>query len=89
MGRVFEALDISVGVLQEGMNQLERRENLLRDVTYVTAQSLCFTYLFDQTSQSPDFIVSLHAFPIDPLLSPLHSTQTRMASPIEMWWRGE
>ena len=59
MGRDFEALGISVGVLQEGMNQLERRENLLKDVTYVTAQSLCFTYLFDQTSQSPDLIVSL------------------------------
>ncbi len=48
MRPIFEALGISVGVIQTGMNQNERRAAYKSDVTYGTAKEFGFDFLRDR-----------------------------------------
>ena len=58
MGKIFKFLGMSVAVATDNMLNSERRVPFAADVTYVTAQVLCFTYLFDNTTQSKNYTVS-------------------------------
>lgn len=58
MGRIFKFLGMSVAVATDNMLNSERRVPFAADVTYVTAQVLCFTYLFDNTTQTKNYTVS-------------------------------
>jgi len=64
MGKIFKFLGMSVAVATDNMLNIERRVPFAADVTYVTAQVLCFTYLFDNTTQTKDYTVSF-AFAAD------------------------
>lgn len=48
MGPIYEALGLSVGVIQTGMNQNERRAAYKCDVTYGTAKEFGFDFLRDR-----------------------------------------
>ncbi len=58
MGKIFKFLGMSVAVATDNMLNSERRVPFAADVTYVTAQVLCFTYLFDNTTQTKNYTVS-------------------------------
>ena len=58
MGKIFKFLGMSVAVATDHMLNSERRVPFAADVTYVTAQVLCFTYLFDNTTQTKNYTVS-------------------------------
>lgn len=58
MGKIFKFLGMSVAVATDNMLNIERRVPFAADVTYVTAQVLCFTYLFDNTTQTKNYTVS-------------------------------
>ena len=47
VGQVHKFLGLSVGLIQENMTPLERKENYNRDVVYVTNNELGFDYLRD------------------------------------------
>ncbi|DBA97691.1 TPA: hypothetical protein ACH3X3_012580 [Trebouxia sp. C0006] len=55
MGKIFKFLGMSVAVATDNMLNIERRVPFAADVTYVTAQVLCFTYLFDNTTQTKNY----------------------------------
>jgi len=59
MGKIFKFLGMSVAVATDNMLNSERRVPFAADVTYVTAQVLCFTYLFDNTTQTKHYTVRL------------------------------
>ncbi|MBN1342616.1 MAG: preprotein translocase subunit SecA [Phycisphaerae bacterium] len=48
MGKVYEGLGLTVGVVVEGMEPPERKEAYARDVTYGTNKEFGFDYLRDQ-----------------------------------------
>ncbi len=50
MGKIYSFLGLSVAVLQEGHNQLQKREAFNADITYLTAHQLGFTFLADTSS---------------------------------------
>lgn len=50
MGKLYEFLGISVAVVQEGYRQRRKREAFSADITYLTANSLGFTFLQDTSS---------------------------------------
>ncbi|MDX1502289.1 MAG: accessory Sec system translocase SecA2, partial [Thermoanaerobaculia bacterium] len=54
MGPVYEALGLTVGVVQEGMTAARRRRAYARDVTYLTAREAGFDYLRDGLALSRD-----------------------------------
>ena len=59
MGRVFEALGISVGFVDESTKTHEKRAAYKCDVTYSTNHQLGFDYLRDHTTSSAeDFVLS-------------------------------
>ena len=58
MGKIFEFLGMSVAVVKEEDSNHSRRKLFAADITYTTAANLCFTYLFDNTAVSEDFVVS-------------------------------
>jgi preprotein translocase subunit SecA len=47
VGQVPKFLGLSVGLIQEGMSQDERKDNYSRDITYTTNSELGFDYLRD------------------------------------------
>jgi len=47
MGQVHRFLGLSVGLIQQDMNPIERRKNYLCDITYATNSELGFDYLRD------------------------------------------
>ncbi len=47
MGVIFEFLGLSVGLIVQGMDSAERRENYACDITYATNNELGFDYLRD------------------------------------------
>ena len=69
MGKIFKFLGMSVAVATDNMLNSERRVPFASDVTYVTAQVLCFTYLFDNTTQTKDYTVGC-AFAANVLRAP-------------------
>ena len=48
MGQIYRALGLSVGLIQEGMEEKQRRQNYAADITYVTNSELAFDYLRDR-----------------------------------------
>ena len=54
MAPVFELLGLSVGVIQTGMNQVQRRQAYGCDVTYGTAKEFGFDFLRDRLFDSAD-----------------------------------
>lgn len=59
MGKIFKFLGMTVAVVTDNMSNTARRAPFLADVTYVTASSLCFTYLYDNTTRHRDYTVCL------------------------------
>ncbi|NP_050692.1 preprotein translocase subunit SecA (chloroplast) [Guillardia theta] len=57
VGQVHKFLGLTVGLIQEGMSQFERRENYLKDVTYATNSELGFDYLRDNMAIDLEDIV--------------------------------
>jgi len=53
MGPVYDFLGLSVGVITQEMEAPARRENYLRDITYVTNQEVGFDYLRDHLVIDP------------------------------------
>lgn len=54
MGQVHRFLGLSVGLIQSGMTEAERREAYSKDVVYVTNSELGFDYLRDHLALGPD-----------------------------------
>ncbi|MCB2231125.1 preprotein translocase subunit SecA [bacterium] len=54
MGKIYEYLGLTVGVIQNQMNNEERREAYLCDVTFGTANEFGFDYLRDNMAQRAD-----------------------------------
>lgn len=52
MGQIYRALGLSVGLIQEGMEESQRRLNYAADITYVTNSELAFDYLRDNMANS-------------------------------------
>ncbi|MEL6562785.1 MAG: DEAD/DEAH box helicase, partial [Bacteroidota bacterium] len=52
MGQIYRALGLSVGLIQEGMEEIQRRQNYAADITYVTNSELAFDYLRDNMASS-------------------------------------
>lgn len=52
MGQIYRALGLSVGLIQEGMEESQRRQNYSADITYVTNSELAFDYLRDNMANS-------------------------------------
>ena len=50
MGRLYRFLGISVAVVQEGQSQSRKRAAFNADITYLTANSLGFTFLGDTSA---------------------------------------
>lgn len=57
MSQLYRFLGLSVGLIQENMNSLERRKNYSADITYVTNSELVFDYLRDNLAKSVNEIV--------------------------------
>lgn len=64
MGQVHRFLGLSVGLIQTGMNYVERREAYACDVTYVTNVELGFDYLRDNLALTREETV-LRSRPLD------------------------
>jgi|TARA_B110000240_G_C13508521_1_gene457756 preprotein translocase subunit SecA len=57
MGQIYRFLGFDTGLIQAGMNQVERQENYQSDITYVTNYELTFDYLRDNTTLNTKDIV--------------------------------
>jgi len=57
MGQIHRFLGLSVGLIQQDMLPLQRRENYLCDITYATNSELGFDYLRDNMAASAEEIV--------------------------------
>ncbi|MEM9838789.1 MAG: preprotein translocase subunit SecA [Pseudomonadota bacterium] len=65
MGKVFEKLGMTTGVIANELNDEERRAAYACDITYATNNELGFDYLRDNMKQSKDQMVQRgHAFAI-------------------------
>lgn len=47
MGKIYNGLGLSVGLIQEGMESAQRQKNYAANITYVTNSELAFDYLRD------------------------------------------
>ena len=56
-GQVHRFLGLSVGLIQQNMTPLERRQNYLCDVTYATNSELGFDYLRDNMASDISEVV--------------------------------
>lgn len=52
VGQIPKFLGLSVGLIQQGTNQQDRKNNYLKDITYITNSELGFDYLRDNMSIS-------------------------------------
>ena len=52
MGKVYNGLNLSVGLVKNDSNTTEKRKNYNADITYVTNSELVFDYLRDSTAYS-------------------------------------
>ncbi len=57
MGQVHRFLGLSVGLIQQEMNPMERKRNYSCDITYATNSELGFDYLRDNMATSMDDVV--------------------------------
>jgi len=57
MGQIHRFLGLSVGLIQQDMLPLQRRENYLCDITYATNSELGFDYLRDNMAASVEEVV--------------------------------
>jgi len=57
MGQVHRFLGLSVGLIQQDMNPLERKKNYSCDITYATNSELGFDYLRDNMATDIDDVV--------------------------------
>ncbi len=57
MGQVHRFLGLSVGLIQSGMNPIERKRNYDCDITYTTNSELGFDYLRDNMATSIEEVV--------------------------------
>ncbi|XQQ05179.1 MAG: preprotein translocase subunit SecA [Leptolyngbya sp. IPPAS B-1204] len=57
MGQIHRFLGLSVGLIQQGMNPVERRKNYACDITYGTNSELGFDYLRDNMATSIEEVV--------------------------------
>ncbi|NJO79295.1 MAG: preprotein translocase subunit SecA [Cyanobacteria bacterium RM1_2_2] len=57
MGQVHRFLGLSVGLIQQGMNPVERQKNYACDITYGTNSELGFDYLRDNMASSIEEVV--------------------------------
>jgi len=62
IGQIHKFLGLEVGLIQAEMGPEERRENYLKDITYVTNSELGFDYLRDNLALSDKEIVLGRAF---------------------------
>ncbi|MEK6727114.1 MAG: preprotein translocase subunit SecA [Candidatus Omnitrophota bacterium] len=62
MGPIYEFLGLSVGVIQHGMSDEERKEGYGCDITYGTNNEFGFDYLRDNMKYSLDDLVQRHFF---------------------------
>ena len=62
VGQVHRFLGLSVGLIQENMSPIERKENYNCDVVYVTNNELGFDYLRDNMAYTPEEIVQRSFF---------------------------
>jgi preprotein translocase subunit SecA len=49
MGQIYRFLGLDTGLIQQGMESLERKENYNADITYVTNYEVAFDFLRDNT----------------------------------------
>ena len=52
MGKVYNGLDLSVGLVKNDQSTIEKRKNYNTDISYVTNSELVFDYLRDSTAYS-------------------------------------
>jgi len=52
VGQIPKFLGLSVGLIQQGTSQQDRKDNYLKDITYITNSELGFDYLRDNMSVS-------------------------------------
>jgi len=57
LSQLYQFLGLSVGLIQENMNSVERRKNYNADITYVTNSELAFDYLRDNMATEPSELV--------------------------------
>jgi preprotein translocase subunit SecA len=57
MGPIYTFLGLSVGCIQEGMSQSERKKAYAADITYSTAKEAGFDYLRDHLCYDPENLV--------------------------------
>lgn len=57
MGKVYEFLGLSVGVIISGMSEVQRKEAYACDITYVTNSELGFDYLRDNMAPDKNKVV--------------------------------
>jgi len=57
VGQVHRFLGLEVGLVQQGLNEQQRRSAYQADVTYVTNSELGFDYLRDNLAQEPEDLV--------------------------------
>lgn len=62
MGKIYRFLGLSVAVVKSTDTPLGRGPLFKCDIVYVTAQSLCFTYLQDNTALDKNLVVRCHSF---------------------------
>ncbi|MFQ5452660.1 MAG: preprotein translocase subunit SecA, partial [Candidatus Zixiibacteriota bacterium] len=54
MGKIYEYLGLTIGVIQNEMTNAERKEMYLRDITFGTANEFGFDYLRDNMAQTAE-----------------------------------
>lgn len=57
MGQIYRFLGFDTGLIQAGMNEIERQKGYQSDITYVTNYELTFDYLRDNTTLTPSDLV--------------------------------
>lgn len=57
VGKVYSWLGLTVAVVEANRQHAHHRPKFLADITFITGQELCFTFLRDQTIQHEDDIV--------------------------------
>ncbi len=57
MGKIFESLGLSVGLVKNGMTLKKKAKNYKKDITYLTNSELVFDFLRDNASYNSDDLV--------------------------------
>jgi len=57
MGKIYNSLGLTVGLVEEGMSTQDKKTNYLADITYITNSELAFDYLRDNMAPNREDIV--------------------------------